>query len=62
MLHLALSETDAEGIAEALDDPSIDERTKRKLLTVRMHVLNVPHASIASALNITDGTVLKESS
>ena len=57
MLHIALSESDLEAIAEALDDPSIDERTKRKLLAIRMHVLNVPHASIASTLNITDDTV-----
>ena len=57
MRHLDLSDSDREAIAEALDDPSFDERTKRKLLAVRMHVLNVPHASIASALNITDDTV-----
>ena len=47
MLHLNLSETDLETIAEALDDPSIDERAKRKLLALRMHALNVPHAAIA---------------
>jgi transposase len=57
MLHLELSDNDRETIAEALDDPSIDERTKRKLLAIRMHDLNVPHASIASTLNITDDTV-----
>lgn len=57
MLHLNLSEADLETIAEALDDPSIDERTKRKLLAIRMHVLNVPHAAIARTLNITDDTV-----
>ena len=57
MLHLNLSESDLETIAEALDDPSIDERTKRKLLAIRMHVLNVPHAAIARTLNITDDTV-----
>ena len=57
MLHLNLSETDLETIAEALDDPSIDERAKRKLLALRMHALNVPHAAIARTLNITDDTV-----
>jgi transposase len=57
MLHLELSDSDREAIAEALDDPSIDERTKRKLLAIRMHVLNVPHSSIASTLNVTDDTV-----
>ena len=35
----------------------IDERTKRKLLAIRMHVLNVPHGAIARTLNITDDTV-----
>src|SRR6266567_2376178 len=57
MLHLVLTDTDLETIAEALDDPSIDERTKRKLLVLRMHVLNVPHAAIASTLNINNDTV-----
>lgn len=57
MLHLNLSAAELEDIAEALDDPSIDERAKRKLLAVRMHVLNVPHAAIAQTLNITDDTV-----
>ena len=57
MLRLHLSDTDLETIAEALDDPSIDDRAKRKLLTVRMHVLNVPHAAIARTLSISDDTV-----
>ena len=57
MLHLNLSDTDLETLSEALDDPSIDERAKRKLLAIRMHVLNVPHSAIARTLNITDDTV-----
>ena len=57
MLHLTLSDTDREAIAEALDDPSIDERAKRKLIAIRMHDTNVPHAAIARILNITDDTV-----
>jgi len=57
MLRLNLSDTDLETLSEALDDPSIDERAKRKLLAIRMHALNVPHAAIARTLNITDDTV-----
>jgi len=57
MLRLNLSDADLETLSEALDDPSIDERTKRKLLAIRMHALNVPHAAIARTLNITDDTV-----
>ncbi len=57
MLCLTLSETDVEAIGEALDDPCIDERSKRKLLAIRMHVLDVPHGTIARTLNITDDTV-----
>jgi len=40
MIRIALSEIDREAINEALDDPSIDERQKRKLLALRMHDLN----------------------
>jgi len=57
MIRLMISEGDQQAIAEALDDPSIDERSKRKLLAIRMHDLNVPHGSIAKALNISADTV-----
>lgn len=57
MLRLNLSDADLETIAEAIDDPSIEERAKRKLLAIRMHVLSVPHAAIARTLNISDDTV-----
>ena len=57
MIRLQLSDNDWNAIAEALDDPSIDDRCKRKLMTVRMHELNVPHSTIAGILNISDDTV-----
>lgn len=57
MLRLNLSESDMETLSEALDDPSTDERAKRKMLAIRMHALNVPHGAIAQTLNITDDTV-----
>ncbi len=57
MIRLEISDHDQQAIAEAIDDPSIDERCKRKLLALRMHVLNVPHGCIAKTLNISDDTV-----
>jgi transposase len=57
MIRLVISDDDRETIAEALDDPSMDERVKRKLMAIRMHDLNVPHNAIAKTLNITDDTV-----
>jgi len=57
VICLTIPDTDQEAILEALDDPSIDDRSKRKLLAIRMHSLNVPHAVIAKTLNISDDTV-----
>jgi transposase len=57
MIRLRLTEVERETIAEALDDPSVDERSKRKLLAVRRHDLNVPHGAIAGTLNLSDDTV-----
>ena len=57
MIRIPLSDLEMEAIAEALDDPSIDERAKRKLMVIRMHQLNVPHSSIAKTLNISNDTV-----
>ena len=41
MIRLNITESEKEAIAEALDDPSIDERLKKRLLVIRMHDLNV---------------------
>ncbi len=57
MICLTISEIDSESIAEALDDPSIDDRTKKKLVTIRMHELNVPSGNIAKFLNVSDDTI-----
>ncbi len=57
MIKLELSDSDREAIAEALDDPELHERFHRRLLTIRMHDLGVPHSTIAAALNISDDTV-----
>ena len=57
MIKLELSESDREAIAEALDDPELRERFHRRLLTIRMHDLGVPHSTIAATLNISNDTV-----
>lgn len=57
MIRLQFDQDDREAIAEALDDPSIEERSRRKLMVLRMHELSVPHAAIAGSLNISDDTV-----
>lgn len=57
MIKLNLNDSDREAIAEALDDPELRERFQRRLLTVRMHDLGVPHSTIAATLNISDDTV-----
>lgn len=57
MISLDISDQDWDAIAEELDDPGTDARVRRKLMTVRMHALGVPHSKIAAALNISDDTV-----
>jgi transposase len=57
MIRLNITESEKDAIAEALDDPSIDERLKKRLLVIRMHDLNVPHSVIARTLNVSLGTV-----
>ncbi len=57
MIKLVIGLDDAEAISEALDDPAVDERIKRKLMVVRMHDLDVPHSKIAAALNVSGNTV-----
>lgn len=57
MIRLELSDADREAVAEALDDPELRERFSRRLLTIRMHDLGVPHSTIAATLNISGDTV-----
>ena len=57
MIKLELSDEDREAIAEELDDPEIEARMHRRLMTVRLHDLRVPHRAIAQALNLSDDTV-----
>ena len=57
VIKLQIEEVEREAINEALDDPSIDERFKRRLLVLQMHDLDVPHGVIAKTLNVSDDTV-----
>src|SRR5690606_10058781 len=57
MIDLKLTDSQRAEIAEALDDPELRERHQRRLLTIRMHDLGVPHFKIAATLNITNDTV-----
>lgn len=57
MIKLELSVSDREAIAEGLDDPELRDRFHRRLLTIRMHDLGVPHSTIAATLNISNDTV-----
>lgn len=57
MIRLELSDEDREAIAEELDDPEIEPRMHRRLMTVRLHDLRVPHRAVAQALNLSDDTV-----
>lgn len=57
MIKIDLRSEDLEAIAEELDDPEIDRRTRHRLMTVRLHHLKVPHQAIAQALNLCEDTV-----
>ena len=57
MIRLTISEIDSESIAEAIDDPTIDDRTTKKLMAIRMHELDVPAGNIAKFLNVSDDTI-----
>ena len=57
MISLQLSDDQRAAIAEAIDDPSTSERSKIKLLAIRMHDLGVPHSKIADSLAISNDTV-----
>ncbi len=57
MIHLELTDQDAIDIAEALDDPSISDKNKTKLLVIRMHDEGAKHGFIAKVLNLHANTI-----
>ena len=52
MIRLTLTEQAMEDIAEVLDDPSISEKTRIKLLVIRMHHEGAKHGFIAKVLSL----------
>jgi transposase len=57
MIHLELTNEAMVDIAEALDDPSISEQNKIKLLVIRMHCEGAKHHFIAKVLNLHANTI-----
>ena len=57
MIHLELTNEAIGDIAEALDDPSISEQNKIKLLVIRMHCEGAKHGFIAKVLNLHANTI-----
>jgi hypothetical protein len=57
MIRLGLSDDDRAAIAEEPDGPTTEPRRLRRLMTVRLHDLSVPHRSIAQPMNLSDDTV-----
>jgi hypothetical protein len=57
MIRLELSDEDRSAIAEELDDATTEPRLHRRLMTLPLHDLSVPHRSITQALNLSDDTV-----
>ena len=57
MIQLKLTDQEAIDIAEALDDPSISDKNKTKLLVIRMHSEGAKHGFIAKVLNLHANTI-----
>ena len=57
MMQLELTDKEITDIAEALDDPTISEKNKTKLLVIRMHTERAKHSFIAKVLNLHANTV-----
>lgn len=58
MISLQLTNDDLEDIAEAMDDPGVSERAKKKLLVITMHQQGAQHRFIASCLRISAPTLI----
>jgi transposase len=58
MIELHLSARQIEDICEALDDPSISERHKQKLLALRMHHEGAAHGFIIKCLRLSPTTLV----
>lgn len=57
MILINFSDQEISDIAEAMDNPSIKGKFKKKLMALRMHNLRVENKVIAATLNISDDSV-----
>lgn len=57
MIQIELTDNEALDIAEALDDPTISDKNKVKLLVIRMHAEGAQHGFIAKVLNLHANTI-----
>ena len=57
MTKLALTDSELEDIAEALDSPEVVEKFKVKLLVLRMHHEGIEHGVIARAVGKHPNTI-----
>lgn len=57
MIRIEFSESELEDISEAIDNPEIAPKIKRKLMALRMHNLDVAHGTIAETLNVSGNSV-----
>ena len=57
MIRLSLTQQAMEDLAEVLDDPSTPEKTKIKLLVIRMHHEGAKHGFIAKVLRLHGNTI-----
>jgi transposase len=57
MIQLKLTDEEVIDIVEALDDPTINNKNKTKLLVIRMHGEGAKHGFIAKVLNLHANTI-----
>ena len=53
MIKLMLSDEECEDLAEALDNPDVGDRFKKKLLVITMHRQGAQHGFIARCLRLS---------
>lgn len=57
MTRIELTQTDVEDIEEAMDDPSLSDKNRIKLLVIRMHSEGAKHGFIAKCLKLHANTI-----
>ncbi len=58
MIKLTLTDQQCDDIAEALDNPEVGDRHKKKLLVITMHQQGAQHGFIADCLRISPTTLI----